>query len=406
MNREIPRKWSAGVTKPRSYVFLYGPTWDAPSQVSKHHLARHWASRGDNVLYVESQFHPLSLLTRRREVGRMWGRFAGGPVEVADRLWVQAYPSAVPYRAGVPLAGSPMARWVNQIIPRGLVRRSAHRASVDRPVVVVGTATALPLVDRLDPSLVVYHCSDDYASQPNFPASFLQQERSLMDRADLVICTAEELTRVKAPLHANTHTVTNGADVEHFTSTQDGATVVAPDVAGLPGPVIGYIGTVFEWVDVQLLARAAQARPSWNFVLIGPVATDVSVIESLPNVHLLGPRPYGELPGYLKGFDVAIVPFIFHDVTRRASPVKFYEYLASGVATVATRLPDLERFESLAGLYDGYDEFMAALDAGVADKSVDAREARMQAAGENSWTARFAQIDGLIEEARRGQADA
>ena len=336
----------------------------------------------------------------------MWGRFAGGPVEVADRLWVQAYPSAVPYRAGVPLAGSPMARWVNQIIPRGLVRRSAHRASVDRPVVVVGTATALPLVDRLDPSLVVYHCSDDYASQPNFPASFLQHERSLMDRADLVICTAEELTRVKAPLHANTHTVTNGADVEHFTSTQDGATVVAPDVAGLPGPVIGYIGTVFEWVDVQLLARAAQARPSWNFVLIGPVATDVSVIESLPNVHLLGPRPYGELPGYLKGFDVAIVPFIFHDVTRRASPVKFYEYLASGVATVATRLPDLERFESLAGLYDGYDEFMAALDAGVADKSVDAREARMQAAGENSWTARFAQIDGLIEEARRGQADA
>jgi len=401
VNREIPRKWSASVTEPRSYVFLYGPTWDAPSQVSKHHLARHWADGGANVLYVESQFHPLSLLTRRREVGRMWGRFAGGPAQVADRLWVQAYPSAVPYRAGVPLAGSSLARWVNQIIPKALVRRSARRASVDRPVVVVGTATALPLVDRLDPSLVVYHCSDDYASQPNFPASFLKQERSLMDRADLVICTAEELTQVKAPLHANTHTVTNGADVAHFMATQDAATVVAPDVAGLPGPVIGYIGMVFEWVDVQLLARAAQARPNWSFVLIGPVATDVSAIENLPNVHLLGPRPYGELPGYIKGFDVATVPFIFHDVTRRASPVKFYEYLASGVPTVATRLPDLERFEGLAGLYDGYDEFMAALEAGVADKSPEAREARMRTAKDNSWTARFAQIDDLIDEAVR-----
>jgi glycosyltransferase involved in cell wall biosynthesis len=107
------------------------------------------------------------------------------------------------------------------------------------------------------------------------------------------------------------------------------------------------------------------------------------------------------LPGYIKGFDVATVPFIFHDVTRRASPVKFYEYLASGVPTVATRLPDLERFEGLAGLYDGYDEFMAALEAGVADKSPEAREARMRTAKDNSWTARFAQIDDLIDEAVR-----
>ncbi len=383
-----------------SYVFLYGPTWDAPSQVSKHHLARYWAARGDRVLYVESQFHPLSLLTRRREVSRLWGRFIGGPVEVADRLWVQAYPSLVPYRAGVPLAGSAVAHWANQVVPASLIGRAARRAGgVDRPVVVVGTATALPLVAGLDPSLVVYHCSDDYASQPNFPTSFLSLERSLMDRADLVICTAEELARVKAPLHPNTHTVTNGADVEHFLSTQSPTTGIAPDVAGLPGPVIGYIGTIFEWVDVEMLARAAKARPEWSFAFVGPVATDVSSIENLPNVYLLGPRPYADLPGYLKGFDVATVPFIFHDVTLRASPVKFYEYLASGVPTVATRLPDLSRFKGLVELFSGYDEFMAALDRAVVNRSTEKREARMDAARENSWTTRFALIDDLILEA-------
>ena len=395
-----PKRTVSATTDPGgSYVFLYGPTWDAPSQVSKHHLARHWAARGDRVLYVESQFHPLSLLTRRREVGRMWGRFVGGPEEVADRLWVQAYPSLVPYRAGVPLASSPIARWANQIIPTALVGAAAQRAGIDRPIVVVGTATALPLVARLDPSLVVYHCSDDYASQPSFPASFLSLERSLMDRADLVICTAEELARAKAPLHANTHAVTNGADVEHFMATGEPSTGIAPGVAGLPGPVIGYVGTIFEWVDVEMLARAAQARPDWSFVFVGPVATDVSPIERLPNVHLLGPRPYADLPGYLKGFDVATVPFVVHDVTLRASPVKFYEYLASGVPIVATRLPDLARFEGTAELYVGYEEFMAALDRAVADRSAETRAARIREAKENSWAARFARIDDLILEA-------
>ena len=128
----------------RSFVFLYGPTWDAPSQVSKHHLARHWAARGDTVLYVESQFHPLSLLTRKSEVGRMWRRFSKGPVAVADRLWVQAYPSLVPYRSGVPFADSVVARWANQVVPKLRIRSAAHRAGVERPVVVVGTATAKP----------------------------------------------------------------------------------------------------------------------------------------------------------------------------------------------------------------------------------------------------------------------
>jgi glycosyltransferase involved in cell wall biosynthesis len=388
-----------------SYVFLYGPTWDAPSQVSKHHLARHWASRGDAVLYVESQFHPLSLITRRSEVGRMWGRFAGGPVRVADNLWVQAYPSLMPYRSGVPFAETAVARWANQVVPKFRVRAAAHRAGIVKPVVVVGTATALPLVDRLDPGLVVYHCSDDYASQPNFPKSFLSLERSLTDRVDLVICTAEELRRVKAPLNPNTHTVTNGADVDHFSITQSPTTAIAPEIAGLPGPVIGYIGTVFEWLDIQLLARAARERPEWSFVFVGPIATDVSAIANLRNVHLLGPRPYADLPGYLKGFDVATVPFVVHDVTLRASPVKFYEYLASGVPVVATRLPDLERFEGMAELYTGYEQFMAALDRAVADRSDERRDARMNEASANSWDDRFAQIDGLIADALARRAE-
>lgn len=382
-----------------SYAFLYGPTWDAPSQVSKHHLARYWASSGSRVLYTEAQFHPFSLFSRRSEVSRMWGRFIAGPQEVADGLWVQAYPSLIPYRSSVPLAGSGLALWINQSVPAALIKKTTAQLGIQRPIAIVATATALPLLSRLDPQLVIYHCSDDYSSQPNFPVAFEELENRLIQRSDLVICTAETLRLIKAPLHEHVYTVTNGADIEHFMSTQAPSTNIAADISSLPRPVVGYIGTIFEWVDILAVARAARARPDYSFVFIGPVSTDVSQIENLPNVHLLGPRPYSDLPSYLKGFDVATVPFVIHDVTLRASPVKFYEYLASGIPIVAAMLPDLERFQGLAELYNSHEDFIAALDRSVRDKSPKTREARLREATKNSWQTRFSEVDRLIAEA-------
>ena len=102
----------------RYIVILYGPTWDAPSQMSKQHLARHWACRGQRVLYVEVPFHLFSLASRPQEVRKLWQRYVGGPKQVEPNLWVQAYPVLYPYRAGWPLAD---ARWMlrlNQALVR------------------------------------------------------------------------------------------------------------------------------------------------------------------------------------------------------------------------------------------------------------------------------------------------
>jgi glycosyltransferase involved in cell wall biosynthesis len=173
----------------------------------------------------------------------------------------------------------------------------------------------------------------------------------------------------------------------------------------LPKPVIGYVGTVFEWIDQEMIAFAAQRHPEWSFVLVGPIATDVSRLRPLPNVHLIGPRPYAELPRYLKGFDVATVPFVFHDVTVRASPVKFYEYLASGVPVVATKLPDFEPLGRITGLVSSSQEFAEALERSVRTETPEKRSARMREAKNHSWEARFVQMDRLIEDAyvRRGE---
>jgi glycosyltransferase involved in cell wall biosynthesis len=380
-------------------VMLYGPTWDAPSQVSKHHLARHWASKGHRVLYVEAPFHVFSLLTRPREVLRLWRRYAGGPQEVEPNLWIQAYPVLYPYRAGWPLADSRWMLRLNQMLVGRQLRGLSSRLGFRDPVAVVGTAFSLFLLDDLHPSLILYHCSDDYTRQPTFPASFEALERELVERSDVVICTSEELRRAKAPLHDRTYAVANGAQVRHFARAQEAGTIVAPDLDELPRPIVGYIGSVFEWVDQRMLVYAAREHPSWSFVLVGPVTTDVGQLRSLSNIHLLGPRDYADLPSYLKGFDAATVPFVFHDVTMRASPVKFYEYLASGVPIVATMLPDFEPFRHMARLVSSPEEFSASLEAVIGGDTSAKREERIAESLNHSWEARFAEVDRIIDDA-------
>lgn len=379
-------------------VVLYAPTWDSAAQMSKHHLARYW-SRSRTVLYVEAPAHPVSLLTRRGETARIAARCLTGPVRVGERLWVQSCFSALPYRARPrPLAGA----WVNEMNQRILgpqVRRALRRLAIRNPVVLAGGAHALPMLDSLAPRLLAYHCSDDYTRQDNFPASFATLERDFAERCDLVITTSEELRRAKAHLHRNVHAVPNGADVEHFARTQDAGTQIAPELGGLPRPVIGYVGSVFEWIDQDMIAHAAATRPSWTFAFVGPIGTDVQRLRALPNIRFLGPRPYASLPRYLKGFDVATVPFVFHDVTLRASPVKFYEYLASGVPVVATRLPDFEPLGHLVQLVSTPEEFVAGVERALVTETPAARAARMKEATRHSWTVRFNEIDRLIEEA-------
>ena len=377
---------------------LYAPPWDAPARLSKHHLALHW-SRTRRVLYVETPVNPLSFLRRPEEARRLFLRYLSGPVAISPTLWVQAYACPLPYRASPRLLGYRWVNTVNQVVVRPQLHRLLSRLGVRRPIVVVGGAHALPLLEALDASLVIYHCSDDFTRQDTFPASYADLERDLIRRCDLVITTAEALRRAKAYLHPRVCAVSNGADIDHFAATQDARTSPAEELAPLPRPVIGYIGTVFEWIDQEMVAAAARARPRWTFVFVGPVTTDVRRLRALPNVRLLGSRPYADLPRFLKGFDVATVPFVVHPVTLRASPIKFYEYLAAGIPVVATRLPEFEPLDGWANLVTSPGEFVTGIERAMQDDSADLRRRRMEQARRHSWEVRFAAIDRLIGEA-------
>ncbi|MEW6738679.1 MAG: glycosyltransferase [Nitrospirota bacterium] len=338
----------------------------------------------------------LSFITRKNEARRLWNRYRRGPIEISERLWVHTFFGLLPTRGGILNPFGKCINRLNQSMIGPQLRKVTSKLGFKQPVIVIGSAFALPLLDYIPHRLLVYHCSDDYSAIPSFPAVFKDLESDLMSRCDAVIATAEELKKAKSHLSKNIFTVTNGANVEHFAKAGTSQTVVAEDLLNFKRPLVGYVGSVFEWIDQTWIIYAANRLPEWSFVFIGPIHTDISRLKILPNVHFLGPRPYEELPRYLKGFDIATVPFVMDKLTLCVSPVKFYEYLASGVPIVATRLPDLEPLSDYAYLVNDRDGFTSALQHAIAEDSPEKRKKRTEIAKNHSWEMRYSQVDAII----------
>ncbi len=182
----------------------------------------------------------------------------------------------------------------------------------------------------------------------------------------------------------------HGVDFEHFRRALDPETVVPDEVARLPRPVIGYFGLLGrDWVDVGLLEHLARRFAHGTLVLVGKVTMDLSALAALPNVHLLGRKPYAELPAYCKGFDVAVIPFPVTEVTLNANPLKAREYLAAGLPVVSTPIPEVEVL-GLCRTAAGPDAFADAV--GEALREPGPRRERSEAVRDQSWAARLDEV--------------
>lgn len=375
-------------------LFLYGPDWDAPAQLSKHHFAKHWSKKG-RVLFVEAPPNTFSFLTRTKKAFRSLRRSQSGPLPIESGFWVRSFLYPLPYRGSRMLTGGLWVNRLNQKVVLPQLRNTLDDLKFENPILFACSAHCEPIVNRIPHSLLAYHCSDDYTAVPGFPRTFQAVESMLIRKADVVICTSEELRRARLSLNPNSYTVTNGADLEHFASVQDPATEVAAEIKKIPGPVIGYVGSVFRWLEQEWIEVAARELKA-SFVFIGPIETDVSRLKKLDNVFFLGPLPYQQLPGYMKGFQVAIIPFVRDAVTLKASPIKFYEYLAAGLPVVATRLPDLVPLANVACLVESRDAFVEALRRELVQGVATVPSERMEAVRLHSWNEKCSQIEAIL----------
>jgi len=261
--------------------------------------------------------------------------------------------------------------------------------------------------DRLAPGqVVVYDCMDELASFAGAPAGLRQAEEKLLARADIVFTGGRSLYESKQGRNPSVHCFPSAVEPEHFARALDPALPLPADVAALPRPIFGYYGAVDERLDYGLIAALAEANRSGSVVLVGPtIKVDPASLPSRPNLHLLGQRSYAELPGYLKSFDVCLMPWALNEATRSISPTKTLEYMAGGKPIVSTAVKDVVRDHGdLVFVADDRDGFVAAA-MGAADRFDEGRrEAGRRRADEHGWDAVADAMRGLVEACRAAGA--
>jgi UDP-galactopyranose mutase len=266
------------------------------------------------------------------------------------------------------------------------------------------TPMMLAFSRHVEAACTVYDCMDELANFRFAPPELLPLETELLAVADVVFTGGYSLYEVKRGRHRNVHAFPSSVDQAHFRKARGGVPV-PPDQEALGSPCLGFFGVVDERMDLSLVAALADSHPEWSIAIVGPVVKiDPAELPQRPNLHYLGSRDYEQLPAYLAGWDVALMPFAINESTRYISPTKTPEYLAGGRPVVSTPITDVVRhYAAIEGVFiaDGADAFIARCEQALALArgpgawlaEADARLAHL------SWDTTYARMAGLVQEA-------
>ena len=377
--------------EPLTVALLSTTDWDAPQFGSRQQIALQLVRRGHRVLFVEIPRALHSMISdpagTRRALRRM-GRVRQAP----DGPLVYTPP---PF---LPVYYNPAINSVNQRLLLGYLRRTLARLGWQPDLLWTYWPNTAYLVGRLGERVAVYHCIDDFAAA-GYPLTtreaIVRMEAEQCRRVDVIFTRTAGLAAAKRQFNPNVHLLPGGVDTTHF----DPARVKGPpaNVADLPHPRIGLVGTIDDRVDVEMLAHCARGLLAATFVLVGPVKrhrVDVGPMEELPNMHLLPPCPHSDVPAIIAAFDVCLIPYRVNPYTEGLSPIKLHECLAMGKPIVATDLPYLRRAAEHIRIAHSSEEFAAAVREALIHHPVAEEQARWRtAAVTHSWNRQVDEIE-------------
>jgi glycosyltransferase involved in cell wall biosynthesis len=370
--------------------------WQGPQEVMAT-----LAEMGNRVLFIENtgvRAATVRDLSRIRQRVRNWLRGNQGFRQVKPNVFVYA-------PLLLPLPYSRLARRLNRAILIAALRRWMRTVRFRQPIfwTFLPTPLAQDLSRTLRPELTIFYCVDDLASSSPGARRIAASEAAFFRESDLVFVTSNKLFERATHFRDQVHLFPSGVNFRKFEEARHRGAAVPADLRALGRPVVGYVGGVHQWFDQGLLVEVATRLPRAQFALVGPLQSDTSRLARCRNVHLLGTRPHSELPFYVQGFDVGIVPYRLTDYTANVYPTKVTEYLAMGIPVVSTDLPEIRYFNSAYGevvavAHDAA-QFVGALERAIAGGAPGDAARRIEVAQQNSWDARITQMSALIDEA-------
>jgi len=224
---------------------------------------------------------------------------------------------------------------------------------------------ALRFSDHLTPSLIVYDCMDELSAFRFAPPQLTMLDTVLMQKADLVFTGGQSLYEARKHRHHAIYPFPSSIDKHHFLSARQ-YKIEQDDQANIPHPRLGFYGVIDERLNLQLIEDMAALRQHWHFIYIGPVVKiDPDTLPRAANIHYLGGKEYSDLPKYLAGWDIAIMPFALNESTRFISPTKTPEFLSAGKPVISTSITDVVnpyQKKGLVHIADTAEEFVEAAD--------------------------------------------
>jgi glycosyltransferase involved in cell wall biosynthesis len=355
--------------------------WQRPQQLFSR-LAR----RGP-VLFVEEPVHEADILVPRLEITR--------PQEGVQRA-VPLLPAELRGRLDESIT------IVRDLLVRHLADDGQSGGRFSRPVHWFYTPMPAPaMIGAFDERIVVYDCMDELSKFRFAPAQLIDRERYLLAEADVVFTGGHKLMQSKSRYHDNVHFFGCGVDVAHFANARTDDVAVAPELAALDGKVLGYYGVVDERLDYDLLRVLASELPTMHVVMVGPVVkVDPRELPRSSNLHWLGQRDYADLPAYLKGFDVCLMPFALNEATEYINPTKTLEYMAGGKPIVSTAIADvLHHFTPVVSVARTHADFVAAVRRAAFTPDESLLDLGLEQASHNSWAGIVSRMESIITQA-------
>ena len=356
---------------------------------------RKFASAGNKVIFVNSISMGLPGLAHKDllpRIKRKLGSYSKLARQTSEGITVVS-PASLPFFGHT-------ARKINRRLLGAQIKRLATSRGLTKPILWIAIPTAADMIGTFDESAVVYHVSDKYDANTmdhaTDPALIRKLHEQAIDAADLVFYSGRKLFNEAKRGSEKSHLLEQGVDFDHWRRV--GESVVAPEIARIPQPRLGYFGAIEPWlVDQELIKRASRERPEWQWIFIGNKSRGME-IEELPNVHFLPPVPYAALPGYAAGFDVCVLPWeTEQSFTSYGSAIKVREYLATGKPVVIAPLPEYEPMRDVLRIARTRDDFIRLVEEALHEKDAASATARQSAVASGTWDARAEWVSDLIE---------
>jgi len=308
-------------------------------------------------------------------------------------------------------AGFPLLVRLNRALLRLQLNRTLRGLSFHRSqlTTVVYTPYQKDYIGIIGETFLIYDCYDEYLAPTNFRNSALlrqleEKDREILRKADIVFGASEPIVEKRRKFNKNVYFIPNAVDYNHFKKAFDEKTAIPDDITRIPHPIIGFVGNMNQSIDFNLLTFLAHQRPEWSLVLIGSFnayergfmrSKELREARSCKNIYFIGGRPFEQIPGYLKAFDICLIPYKDTEFNRSRSPVKLYEYMASGKPIVSIPVCQCQQFKATIEIAKDPQSFLEAIERVLAGNH-NVMLQNLMIAEENSWERRADKVSKII----------